>query len=104
MTPRPTTAGELLGRLLEATPPPPPDGAALDFVLATARDMVTARDAVLAALLAPEGVTTSDEVAQLAQLEARTRAWAEALATVRTRIGAQRIGARSMRAYAPRTR
>ena len=89
---------EILARLLELTPLPPP-GATVDQLLAAFEAIVAERAAVIATIALPIRVTDADR-ALLGELDHRQAAWQDALTTALRAVGDQRCGANQLRAYA----
>jgi hypothetical protein len=89
---------EILARLLELTPPPPP-GAPVDELLAAFEAIVAERAAVIATVALPIRVTDADR-AMLVELDHRQAAWQDALTAALRAVGDQRCGANQLRAYA----
>jgi hypothetical protein len=89
---------EILARLLELTPPPP-QGVAVDQLLACFEAIVTERAAILAGIVPPLQLIDADRPL-LVELERRQTAWHDALAAAQRTVGEQRCGAHQLRAYA----
>jgi hypothetical protein len=92
------TARELVTRLLDATPEPPP-GAGFDELFPVFEAVIARRAAILAQVTAPITLSEPDRPL-LVELHRRQDAWQDALATALRRIGEQRCGAAQLRAYA----
>jgi hypothetical protein len=90
------TPHEFLARMLEATPEPP-DPTDVDGLLVAFALMSHERQLLIDQL--PEGV--ADPAFEIAEaLEARQRAWREALAAAQVLVKAQRLGTSKLRGYA----
>jgi len=92
------SAGEILARLLAATPTPPAD-AAIEQLLATFEAVVTQRAAIIAAIVPPLPLTDADRLV-MRELEGRQAAWRDALAAAQHAVGKQRGCPDQLRAYA----
>jgi hypothetical protein len=92
------TGREILARLLELTPEPPPD-VAVEQLLAVFDGIMTARAAIIDALAPPIRVAADDRPL-LVELERRQVLWQDALCAAQRIVGGQRCGAEQLRAYA----
>jgi hypothetical protein len=92
------TGRELIARLVDATPSPPPD-VGIEQLLAVFGGMLAARGDLLAQAAAPVTLSESDRPL-LVELERRQNIWHDALAAALREVGGQRCGAAQLRAYA----
>jgi hypothetical protein len=92
------TAGELLIRLLDVTPAPPPETAVEDL-LAAFEVIVAQRAVILAAAEAPITLSEMDRPL-LVELQRRQNIWQDALGAALRTVGEQRMAATQLRAYA----
>jgi hypothetical protein len=99
-----TPTADLLARLLDATPAPPPVGTPMAAILEVAATMIEKREAIWATAAIPYEVTSTAEALQLATLRERGRAWGRLLSENRDQLGAQRMQARKLGAYGTRSR
>jgi hypothetical protein len=89
---------DILARLLELTPLPPP-GANVDQLVRTIEAIMTARAAVLLATLPPLLLTAAEQP-MLVELTRRDAAWQGTLAAALHHVGEQRSATGQLRAYA----
>lgn len=88
---------ELVTRMLDATPAPPP-GAGVEQLLAAFDAIHAQRAAILADAQPPLTLSDTDRPL-LAELEQRQKIWQDALAAALRRVGEHRCGAAQLRAY-----
>jgi len=92
------TTHDVLTRLIELTPLPPPD-TEIDPLLATFEEIIAARAELLDRLAPPLQLGDADR-ALVTEIERRDAIWQAALTAAMRRVHAQRHGNEQLRAYA----